>query len=692
MVDETNVLDQLIGQVADESLRTRLAREVELLRGSRRFGLVFDRHLPESVRLIDHPIRKGVRVARRDEPSGDTWKVIGFTDRTRAVAVLDHEGLEQHVDDLVVIREFGEPVYPGLQSVERIQNRHADAPWHIVINGENFHALQALRSTHRGKVDLIYIDPPYNTGNDGWIYNDRYVDQHDRAKSSKWLSFLERRLLIARDLLKPTGVVIVAIGDEEQHRLRMLLDQVFGPDNFISNVVWQGGRKNDSRHVSNGADYMLIYTKDASTWTVTGYRVKDSPDVSSISAAKIPEKGARWWVSKPGAEEALEAANEIWEQTGGDHAEATKKWRAWMREFKKQGSASDAVTRFTTLHHDGRPIRTDGNLRSPNPRKNLQYDLLHPITGKPVRMHKNGWLYSKESMAELCDQGVIYFGKDETSTAYEVVFLENMGKQVAESVFVRDRNASSEHLEDILGEKRFPNPKDVSVLMRWIGLAAPKDGVVLDFFGGSGTTSEAVMLLNAEDGGTRQSILVTNNELGSGQAKRLRNDGYQPGDSDWEASGVFEYVCRPRVVTVVTGQRPDGSDYSDGLEANVEFFNLTYLDPGRVRLGREFEAVAPLMWLEGGARGDRIDEVPDDGWALTEAYGVLFSIDALVPFATAVATAAVNETPPQVLFIITDSPTEYQQAVERLPVGVETVRLYEDYLSNYTINIEGGAR
>jgi adenine-specific DNA-methyltransferase len=98
------------------------------------------------------------------------------------------------------------------------------------------------------------------------------------------------------------------------------------------------------------------------------------------------------------------------------------------------------------------------------------------------------------------------------------------------------------------------------------------------------------------------------------------------------------------------------------------------------------------MWLEGGARGDRIDEVPDDGWALTEAYGVLFSIDALVPFATAVATAAVNETPPQVLFIITDSPTEYQQAVERLPVGVETVRLYEDYLSNYTINIEGGAR
>ena len=172
-------------------------------------------------------------------------------------------------------------------------NGPADAPWHTVINGENFHALQALRSTHHRKVDLIYIDPPYNTGNEGWIYNDRYVDAADRAKSSKWLSFLERRLLIARDLLTTTGVIITAIGDDEHHRLRMLLDQVFGDSNFLSNVVWQGGRKNDSRYVSNGADYMLIYARDE----------------TALSAA-----GIRWTDRKQGADDALAAAAKAWSE------------------------------------------------------------------------------------------------------------------------------------------------------------------------------------------------------------------------------------------------------------------------------------------------------------------------------------------------------------------------------------------
>lgn len=248
--DDSNILDHAIGQIGDETLRARIAREVELLRGSRRFGLVFDRHLPESVRLPGHPIRKGVKVTRRDESTpGASWRVTGFTDVAKSAAILDGDGGEAPTDDLVVVREFGEPVYPGLRSVMRIANGAEDAPWHTVINGENYHVLQALRSTHRGKVDLIYIDPPYNTGNDGWIYNDRYVDTNDRARSSKWLSFVERRLLIARDLLRPTGVIIVAIGDDEHHRLRMLLDETFGAQNFISDIIWQGGRKNDS-HMS----------------------------------------------------------------------------------------------------------------------------------------------------------------------------------------------------------------------------------------------------------------------------------------------------------------------------------------------------------------------------------------------------------------------------------------------------------
>lgn len=692
MENDGSILDQAISQIQDDALRARIAREVDHLRGSRRFGLVFDRHLPESVRLTGHPVRKGVKVSLRDESTTDMWRVVGFTDRSRQVAILDGDGGHVETDSLVVIREFGEPIFPGLRSVERIANGPQDAPWHTVINGENFHALQALRSTHRRKVDLIYIDPPYNTGNDGWIYNDRYVDTNDRAKSSKWLSFMERRLVIARELLKPTGVIVAAIGDEEHHRLRMLLDQVLGSQNFISNVVWQGGRKNDSRHVSNGADYMLMYAKDLTTWAVPGFRVKDSPDVSTLESARIPDEGARWWIGKAGVTEALAAAKDIWAEHAEDHGAATKAWRAWMRAFKREGGVSDAVTRFTTLDADGRPMRADGDLRSPSPRPNLQYDLIHPATQRPVQMHPNGWMCEPVEMKRLLDADRIAFGPDDSTTAYLKRYLDEQDKQVAESVFVRDRTAGSEHLAEILGTKRFPNPKDVDVIARWIGVATPRDAVVVDFFGGSGTTTEAVLRLNAEDGGSRQSILVTNNEVGAKKAKALRKAGVRPGDPEWESAGVFEYVTRPRISTIVTGTRPDGSTFSEGLTANVEMFDLTYLDPGTVRRGREFAPLAPLLWLEGGGVGERINEIPATGWALTASYGVLFTIDALAEFAAAVTAAAQAGAPPKVVFVVTDSPTEFAHAVERLPVGTNTVRLYEDYLANYTINVEGGAR
>ncbi|MFE3446545.1 site-specific DNA-methyltransferase [Nocardia sp. NPDC059180] len=668
MVDETNILDQLITQVGDESLRSRIAREVELLRGSRRFGLVFDRHLPESVRLTDYPVRKGIRVSLRDESTTATWTVLGFTDTSRSVAVLDGDGGERPVGDLVVVREFGEPIYPGLSTVERIQRGADDAPWHVVIKGENFHALQALRSTHRGKVDLIYIDPPYNTGNDGWIYNDRYVDQNDRAKSSKWLSFLERRLLVARDLLKPTGVVIVAIGDEEHHRLRMLLDQVFGSGNFLANITWQGAGKNDARYTAGGVDYMLLYARDE----------------DSLSAADI-----RWREPKPGLGLALSAADRSWADSSYDPIVATTKYRAALRRLRDQ--LEPAVFRYDQIDSEGRAFQAT-SLVSPNPRENLKYQVDHPVTGNAVPTPVNGWRYSRDTMKSLIDDNRILFGSDETTTPRLKRFLADQEDRVLYPTFTESRMAGSKRLETILGDRRFPNPKDVEVIMRWMGPLAPPNALILDFFGGSGTTTEAAMRLNAQDGGSRQSILVTNNEVGAKQASAMRKGGAHPGDPAWEAKGVFEHVCRPRISTVATGKRPDGSVYSDGLEANVEFFELTYLDPGRVRRGSEYSAVAPLMWLEGGARGERIQAIPEVGWALTESYGVLFTIDALKPFATAVAETATTDSVLQVLFIITDSPAEYQAAVEQLPVGIETVQLYSDYLSNYTINIGGRTR
>ncbi|GAA1719968.1 DNA methyltransferase [Dietzia cercidiphylli] len=661
MSDESNVLDQLVSRVEDETLRARLAHEVDLLRGSRRFGLVFDRHLPESVRLPDHPIRKGIRVALRDESSSETWVVDSFTDRTREIAALSGDGGERHTSELIVVREFGEPVYPGLRSVERIERGSADAPCHVVINGENFHALQALRSTHRGNVDLIYIDPPYNTGNGSWIYNDRYVDQNDRAKSSKWLSFMERRLLIARDLLKPTGVIIVSIGDDEHHRLRMLLDQVLGDQNFIVNISWQGGVSALSKHHGGGLDYMLVYGRDAS-------------------------KVGQFLDPKPLAPEMLRVAREA-VQAGKSAEEAQQTLRKFIRTEGKD--LPPGVRRFNRVDDEGE-VFLEGDLANSLYRPNLRYVLTDPVTGREYQPPKNGWSVGREMMAELIADGRIIFDGDRIPTRKRL--LREQMHSLPSPSFYRDRRTGTNRLAALLGDKRFPFPKDHEVLMRWFRMAAPKDAVILDYFGGSGTTTEAAMQLNAEDGGTRQSILVTNNEVGVAEAKKLRKSGLHPGDAKWEASGVFEYVCRPRISTVVTGKRPDGSKYSDGLLANVEMFDLTYLDPGMVRRGHEFESVAPLMWLEGGARGPRIDEIPDEGWALTDSYGVLFDVDTLTAFAEAVTNAATTGTPPSVVFVITDSDAEYQQAVERLPVGIDTVQLYEDYLSNYTINVTGGVR
>ncbi|MEV0710408.1 site-specific DNA-methyltransferase [Nocardia aurea] len=669
MADETNILDQLISQVGDDALRSRLAREVELLRGSRRFGLVFDRHLPESVRLADYPIRKGIRVALRDESTTATWAVLGFTDNTRAVAILDGDGGERSVSDLVVVREFGEPIYPGLTSIEKIRRGSADAPWHVIINGENFHALQALRSTHRAKVDLIYIDPPYNTGNDGWIYNDRYVDQNDRAKSSKWLSFLERRLLIARDLLKTTGVIIVAIGDDEHHRLRMLLDQIFGGENFLSNVVWNGGRKNDSRYVSKGADYMLIYARDESA---------------------LAERETRWREERVGVETVLAQGVAAWSAADGDEIAAEAAMRAWFRD-QAADSPVRALSRFVYFLPDG-TLCSDTDMRAPEDRPNrCRTPITNPANGVEYAVPPNGWFCEETTLFRLRNEGFIIFRADPSKPPRLKKPLEQTSGQVALSVFDRQRTHSGRHLQDVLGDKRFPFPKDHEVLMRWIRLVAHQNAVVLDFFGGSGTTTEAVLRLNAEDGGNRRSILVTNNEVGAKEAKSLRAAGHLPGTPGWEARGVFERVCRPRISTVVTGKRPDDSLYSEGLPANVEFFDLIYLDPGRVRRGSEYAAVAPLMWLEGGAQGERIEAIPKDGWALTGSYGVLFSIDALKPFASAIAEAATTDSVPRVLFVITDSPAEYQAAVEQLPVGIDTVQLYTDYLSNYTINVDGRA-
>ncbi len=224
MADE---LDVLLDKVGDASLRAQLRGEIDKVRAKRTFGLVFESHLPERVRLPEHPVRRGTKVVRRADKHGDTMKVTAVR-RNQATVELPEGGSETiPLDDLVVVAEFGEPVYPGLTRLGSI-DRGGDKPAHLVINAENHHALEMLQFTHAGKVDCIYIDPPYNTGAKDWKYDNNYVDNEDAYRHSKWLAFMERRLLLAKQLLNPdNSVLIVTIDEKEYLRLGLLLQQTF---------------------------------------------------------------------------------------------------------------------------------------------------------------------------------------------------------------------------------------------------------------------------------------------------------------------------------------------------------------------------------------------------------------------------------------------------------------------------------
>jgi adenine-specific DNA-methyltransferase len=255
-------------------------------------------------------------------------------------------------------------------------------------------------------------------------------------------------------------------------------------------------------------------------------------------------------------------------------------------------------------------------------------------------------------------------------------------------------NGGSLVLSKLIPGRRFPFPKSLyaveDALRFFVG--EKQNAVVLDFFAGSGTTNHAVMRLNRQDGGRRQCISVTNNEVAADEQKALREQELRPGDPDWEKRGICDYITKPRVMAAITGKTPDGEpingDYKftdefpmvDGFEENAEFFTLTYETPVAINHNRAFERIAPLLWLRAGSRGQRIDRLPPQGWAVVEAYGLLVEIDAATPFIRAVHKAGGL----RIAYIVTDDDRRFQAIVRRLPEGVEPVRLYESYLTNFS--------
>jgi adenine-specific DNA-methyltransferase len=709
MADE---LDGLLARVDDPALRADLRAHIDRIRAKRSFGLVFESHLPERVRLPEHPIRPGANVARRDDPTSATFQVLrarGGKATVRAVRHPDGSRLsaeeaaevvdeELPVADLVVIADFGEPIYPGLRTLDSI-DRGGDKPAHVVIKGENHHVLQALQFSHAGKVDCIYIDPPYNTGARDWKYDNRYVDDTDAYRHSKWLAFIERRLLLAKELLNlERSVLIVTIDEKEYLRLGMLLEQLFPGDRttMVTSSINNAGVTRTGTF-GRAAEYVYVVQLGAS------------------EVVPLP-LGDEW--------NPVRTKNK-----------ATIRWNLLLRSGTQTERAVSQIRFYPlfvadtpdgpVLHSVGEPFLGDDLTEVPCPEGT--------VAVWPIRSDgsEGVWQVARETLLDLHREGFVQLGRwrGEDTTPYylksgEVKKVRDgtfpvVGRRADGSVIVDASdyesrfvptdvwritshdagNSGSRLIDRFVPGRKFPFPKSLYAVEDAIRffVADNPDAIVLDFFGGSGTTAHAVARLNRQDGGRRQSIVVTNNEVSAAEADALRKRGFRPGDPEWEALGIFEHVTRPRITAAVTGLTPEGEpvkgDYkftdefpmAEGFEENVAFAELVYLDPDDVELDLTFASVAPLLWLRAGAQGPVIDECLDAAgrrkpYAWTDRYGVLFNPDRWRTFVEMLPESATTA------FVVTDSQAIFAGVAAELPDHLDVVRLYENYLTTFRIN------
>lgn len=381
----------------------------------------------------------------------------------------------------------------------------------LIIHGDNLKALKALLPMYGGKVKCVYIDPPYNTGNVDWVYNDavnspmikewlgKEVQREDLTRHDKWLCMMTPRLRLLKDLLDDSGVILVSIDDHELHHLRCLMDEIFGEENYIAEMVWEGALKNDSRFVSISHDYILCYARNREKLTIN----------DSI-----------WRTRKEGVESIYEKVDELKKKHKNDYAIISEQLRKWYSGLDKNHPAVDH-RHYSRV--DARGVYFPSDISWPGG-GGPKYQVLHPKTKKPVKVPNRGWVFaSPDRMKELVAEDRVDFGDGEDKTPTYKRYLKETEGQVLGSVFYKDRRSSMQRLRTILGKDSFENPKDEEVLMKIIEATTPKNGVVLDAFGGSGTTGHAVLALNKLDGGNRRFILTESQDYADTvTAERLR--------------------------------------------------------------------------------------------------------------------------------------------------------------------------
>lgn len=384
------------------------------------------------------------------------------------------------------------------------------APNHILIEGDNLEALTALTYTHENSVDVIYIDPPYNTGNKDFVYNDSFVDSEDGYRHSKWLSFMDKRLRIAKRLLSDRGVIFISIDDNEQANLKLLCDEVFGEEKFVSNFIWKSRQNKDNRNitgVSNDHEYLVCYTK-----------------IQGIRALKGSER---------------------------------------------------KTDQYKNPDNDPRGPWTSANMAGildAEQRPNCHYDLIDPNTGINYGRPKMGWRYDKNTMKRLIAENRILWPTNPEGRPRKKSFLSEISvilpgysSIVGEDVYTRN---GTKILDDIFEKRPFDYPKPTELIKELINQSSKNNSTILDFFAGSGTTLHATMQLNAEDGGHRKCILVTNNE-----------------------NNICEEVTYKRNKRVINGYTTPKGEEVEGLHNN----NLRYYQIDHVERESSLTAKRKLM-------------------------------------------------------------------------------------------------
>ena len=388
-----------------------------------------------------------------------------------------------------VVKHHKEVPFRLLEPVPELSSGDRDSG-NLIVEGDNLHALKALLPRYAGQVKCIYIDPPYNTGNEGWAYNDNVkspeilkwlgevvgkegetLDRHDR-----WLCMMYPRLLLLKQFLREDGAIFVSIDDNEVGNLLSLMREIFGPSNEVATIVWEKGKKGDSKLVSVTHEYIVTFARNK---------------------ALLKKLNVKWRRRKPGVDDVLDYYESLRLVNGDNHVKTRQEMMAWYRALSKTDP------RKNHKHYnwsDDRGLYFPDNFHGPDDgRENRpRYPIIHPVTREPCAIPSTGWRWEEDTTkaALLADPPRIHFGKDHTTIPNRKSYLFEVDEEPMMSVFYKDGRSATLEVESILGAGAFPFPKDSEVIADLIDIVVDPGDIVLDSFGGSGTTGHAVLRLN----------------------------------------------------------------------------------------------------------------------------------------------------------------------------------------------------